>query len=50
MREKERYDELIEDITTNEWNEAEIRMAMLMSIASSLAIIADKLSWKEENE
>lgn len=44
MSEKERYDEMIEDITTSGWNEVEIRMAMLMSIASSLAIIADKLS------
>lgn len=50
MSEKERYDELIEDITTKGWNEAEIRIAMLMSIASSLAIIADKLSGKGENE
>lgn len=46
MSEKERYDELLEDITTNGWDEAEIRIAMLMSIASSLAIIADKLSGK----
>jgi hypothetical protein len=50
MSEKERYDELIEDITTNGWSEAEIKIAMLMSIASSLAIIADKLSEKGENE
>lgn len=50
MSEKERYDEMIEDITTNGWNEAEIRIAMLMSIASSLAIIADKLSGNGENE
>lgn len=50
MSEKERYDELIEDITTKRWKETEIRIAMLMSIASSLAIIADKLSGKGENE
>lgn len=50
MSEKEKYDELIEDITTKRWKEAEIRISMLMSIASSLAIIADKLSGKGENE
>ena len=50
MSEKERYDKLTEDIITDGWNEAEIKMAMLMSIASSLAIIADKLLGKGENE
>lgn len=50
MSEKEKLNKLIEDITKNRWNEAEIKMAMLMSIASSLVIIADKLSGKGENE
>ena len=50
MSEKEKLDKLIEDITTIGWNEAEIKMAMLMSIASSLAIIADKLYGKGEKE